>query len=114
MMTPHQPGTMIRDDRDIWPDDVPMGAFSIHMGAPAEYEATAHIIFVCPNGHRCGVFIGPRFVDRKNPDMACVWGWDGNMDRPTLTPSINCIAEKDGAKTGGCGWHGHITAGIIR
>jgi hypothetical protein len=36
------------------------------------------------------------------------------MEKPTLTPSINCIAEKDGKPTGGCGWHGFITCGIMK
>ena len=31
------------------------------------------------------------------------WQWDGNMEAPTLVPSIGCDAK--------CGWHGHITAG---
>ena len=29
------------------------------------------------------------------------WNWDGNRDRPTLTPSVNC---------GRC-WHGYIRNG---
>ena len=33
------------------------------------------------------------------------WHWDGNMQAPTLTPSIGCDAR--------CGWHGHITAGDV-
>lgn len=31
------------------------------------------------------------------------WGWDGNWDAPTFTPSVNC--EKH------CGWHGYIRKG---
>lgn len=49
-----------------------------------------------------------------NPDGQCdfrlgepvpdkVWAWDGNVEAPTLTPSVNCL--------GGCGWHGHVTNG---
>jgi len=34
------------------------------------------------------------------------WGWDGNEDAPTLTPSIHSAPDK-----GGCGWHGFMTAG---
>jgi hypothetical protein len=104
---------MNRDNRDTWPSDAPIGTFDIERGAPEGYAATAHILFVCPNGHRCSVLLGPSFVDRSTPDRLCVWGWDGNMDQPTITPSINCISEKDGKPTGGCGWHGHITNGEI-
>jgi len=32
------------------------------------------------------------------------WSWDGNVDRPTLAPSINCE---------GC-WHGFIEEGEYR
>jgi hypothetical protein len=33
-----------------------------------------------------------------------VWGWDGNEDRPTITPSIHCIDR----------WHGWLEAGRLR
>lgn len=33
------------------------------------------------------------------------WGWDGNLNKPTITPSVNCDHEKR------CGWHGHIMSG---
>jgi len=107
-------GNMRRDDRDEWPPDEPVGSFDIECNGVEGYAATAHIIFVCPNGKRCTVLLGPTFVDRSAPDRLCVWQWDGNMERPTITPSINCIAEKDGKPTGGCGWHGFITNGVMR
>lgn len=112
------PGNMNRDSRDVWPDDEPIGSFDINAGPGHGVQgypgANGHIIFVCPNGKRCSVLIGPNFVDRPSPDALCVWGWDGNLDKPTLNPSINCLAEKDGKPAGGCGWHGHITNGVIR
>jgi hypothetical protein len=108
-------GNMIRDDRDIWPDDEPIGSFDIELrGVQGYLSSTAQILFVCPNGKRCSVLLGPVFVQRPTPDAVCVWAWDGNLERPTLTPSINCIAEKEGKPTGGCGWHGFITNGVIR
>lgn len=105
---------MIRDSRDEWPADVAVGTFDIELGKTQGYESTAHIMFVCPNRRRCAVLLGPNFVDRATPDDLCVWQWDGNLDQPTIHPSINCIAEKDGKPTGGCGWHGFITAGVMR
>ncbi len=33
-----------------------------------------------------------------------VWGWDGNEDKPTLTPSIHALGQ----------WHGFMTAGRLR
>ena len=105
---------MTRDERDVWPDDVPIGTFEIRVAGVQGYPgASGGILFVCPHGHRCGVLVGPQFVARPAPDALCIWGWDGNLDRPTLTPSINCIAEKDGQPTGGCGWHGWIRDGVI-
>lgn len=64
-----------------------------------------------------------QFRCRNNPKKICVvdltlgvhvdddgnkrrrWHWDGNMESPTITPSIGCDSR--------CGWHGHITAGDI-
>mgnify|MGYP001618140822 FL=1 len=34
------------------------------------------------------------------------WHWDGNIEEPTLSPSIGCDAR--------CGWHGHIINGEIK
>jgi hypothetical protein len=108
------PGNMVRDTRDEWPDDEPVGSFDITLGSVEGYENSAHMMFVCPNGKRCALLIGPKFVQRTTPERLCVWQWDGNLDRPTITPSINCIAEKDGKPTGGCGWHGFITSGVMQ
>lgn len=36
------------------------------------------------------------------------WEWDGNLDAPTLAPSIWSKKDK-----GGCGWHGWIKAGVM-
>lgn len=108
-------GNMHRDDRDEWPSDVPVGTFDIEPSKIAEYPgATAHIIFVCPNNRRCAVLLGPQQVGRPAEGKLCIWAWDGNVERPTITPSINCLAEKDGKPAGGCGWHGFITNGVIR
>jgi hypothetical protein len=34
------------------------------------------------------------------------WQWDGNIEQPTITPSLNCNGQ------GGCGWHVTITKGV--
>lgn len=104
---------MQRDLRDVWPDDVPIGTFDIEDGTIATYPgATAHLMFVCPNRRRCGILLGPTPVPKTPERQLYVWGWDGNKDRPTLHPSINCQAVyPDGTPASGCGWHGHIAAG---
>lgn len=105
---------MCRDKRDVWPDDVPVGTFDIEVGGMQGYpDCTAHIQFICPNNRHCAVLLGPRHVNRPTPESLCIWGWDGNFDSPTITPSINCLSEKDGKPAGGCGWHGFITNGTI-
>jgi len=38
------------------------------------------------------------------PDKERWWGWDGNEDKPTLTPSILDPGH----------WHGYLTAGFFR
>lgn len=107
-------GNMALDVRDDWPADVPVGTFDIEPGTVTGYPgATAHLTFVCPNGRRCGLLLGPAAVSRPRPDALSIWQWDGNRDYPTITPSINCLAEKDGKPAGGCGWHGFITKGRI-
>lgn len=93
---------MVRNTADEWPDDAPPGTFDI----PVE---GGRIMFVCPNGHRCGVLLQPFTAEGLNS-----WTWDGNANAPTLSPSINCIAEKDGKPTGACGWHGFIQKGVMR
>lgn len=57
--------------------------------------------FACPNtGLPCGaILIGLK----EKPSAKPSWRWDGNLDRPTLKPSINCV--------GGCGWHGFVIEG---
>lgn len=108
-------GNMHRDERDEWPPDTPVGTFDIEGSGLQGYPGcTGHLTFVCPNNRRCTVLIGPQHVDRPTPDALCIWGWDGNRELPTLTPSINCLSEKDGKPAGGCGWHGFITNGVIR
>ena len=105
---------MVRDQRREWPADTPPGTFDIGVGglrrSPShggelEPGVTAHILFVCPNRRRCAVFLGPVAREPLAADSVRVWGWDGNLERPTLNPSINCA--------GGCGWHGSIAAGTI-
>ena len=38
-----------------------------------------------------------------------VWGWDGDLERPTLTPSIN----SEGGPGPWYKWHGYLRAGEL-
>lgn len=44
-------------------------------------------------------------TDPSVQDPTRRWHWDGNMETPTITPSIGCDAPPR------CGWHGHVTKG---
>ena len=61
------------------------------------------MIFPCRGGRftACIIRITTGEPDEKNS----VWHWDGNVEEPTITPSIGCNKR--------CGWHGTITKGVI-
>lgn len=43
-------------------------------------------------------------VHRGSSDGVRVWGWDGNEESPTLTPSIHDLGN----------WHGHLVNGVLK
>jgi hypothetical protein len=59
--------------------------------------------FACPkHNRRCGdMVIAGRTIFKRGSGGVPQWEWDGNVEWPTFTPSINCK---------GC-WHGFIRAG---
>lgn len=40
----------------------------------------------------------------EKPPGERTWAWDGNFEKPTLSPSINCV---------GC-WHGWLQSGVFK
>ena len=42
-------------------------------------------------------------IQKGEPGGARVWGWDGNEEKPTLTPSIHAPGE----------WHGYLRNGRL-
>lgn len=46
-----------------------------------------------------------RFGLWQRPASGITWQWDGNVERPTITPSIDC--------KGGCGRHFIMTNGRV-
>jgi Family of unknown function (DUF6527) len=45
-------------------------------------------------------------IRRGDPEPSgLVFGWNGNLESPTLMPSIGCDQR--------CGWHGHLTNGEL-
>jgi hypothetical protein len=71
---------------------------------------TAHSIrFRCPCG--CGDCIGIGIKLASDPipegfDREDFWDWNGDKEKPTLTPSIQAV--------GGCQYHGYLTAGVFK
>lgn len=54
------------------------------------------IIFTCPCG--CGDLSAIAVTGTR------AWAWDGNVERPTLNPSVK--------RTTGCKWHGWLRDGV--
>lgn len=62
----------------------------------------AALDFTCPCG--CGsVHVISVSVGEKKPHH---WLWNGNIEKPTLTPSIQCLTP--------CRWHGFLTDGVFK
>ena len=60
----------------------------------------AGMIYCCPCG--CGRTGALRF--RPSEPSHPSWQWDGNMEAPTLTPSVHHVGH----------WHGWLTDGVWR
>ena len=61
-----------------------------------------HIVLpgsIRPDSIRCSTASPTIIQDNFGP----VWGWDGNEDKPTLSPSLHWPGQ----------WHGHLVAGRL-
>lgn len=56
----------------------------------------AGMIYCCPCG--CGNIGALPFRPHASPS----WDWDGNMEAPTLQPSVHHVGH----------WHGYLSAGV--
>lgn len=97
----HQP---IKMQRVAAPEEV--GEFRFHN--PNGIHGTLHIEVVVPaplpDDPQHGVWqYLPVKVGPANQDASRNWGWDGNEEAPTLTPSIHTIGH----------WHGFIRNGFL-
>lgn len=77
------------------------GAFEIRDLRPT-YDSLG-MAFICP----CGCGSESYMPMREGASDSFHWGWDGNRDLPTLTPSVF-------QKGMPCQWHGYLVAGIWR
>lgn len=60
--------------------------------------------FGCPCG--CGRVYGATFKPHKPTGG---WDWNGDREKPTLTPSLGCYEDRGSAYH----WHGYLTAGVF-
>jgi hypothetical protein len=98
---------------DWWQKDPPLGAFMIHESTvdqqfpevkPVADRPTVTIrYFTCmlPNGSTCTIPLRPVPATGRPVNGGHSWEWDGNQEKPTLTPSINSVGA----------WHGWVRAG---
>lgn len=88
---------------------VPAGYFTFCDG----YDGTrdVSILHGCPCG--CGV-LGAISLKRYGNSERPVWQWDGNREKPTLTPSILIYQLDENGNVTGEHWHGYLTEGVFR
>jgi len=80
-----------------WPDGRPFLLFK---------RVISRSVRMCPRGRgECMVPLFPQAYSH-----GATWHWDGNRDAPTLTPSINCLAEKAGQILAGRLWPARFCA----
>jgi hypothetical protein len=65
----------------------------------AEYEGKRCLYICLPGDARMDAIR----VQRGAPGGDRVWGWDGNEEKPTITPSIHSVGS----------WHGWLRAGRL-
>lgn len=68
-----------------------------------------YLAFGCPCGNNCdsGSIVHNNYISvvRGKTNTPHQWGWDGNWDSPTLSPSIQ--------RHGACNWHGYLRNGVF-
>lgn len=81
--------------------------------APPAPGEIGRLNYACPRGGgNCGSI---RVRNGEKPKSPKTWGWNGNVEHPDLTPSINCLAKdpKTNEPYAGCGWHGWLDKGGV-
>jgi hypothetical protein len=62
-----------------------------------------YFCMVLPSGQRCSIPLRPVPQADMPINGGHSWQWDGNEDKPTLTPSVNVVDH----------WHGWVKAGRL-
>jgi hypothetical protein len=100
----HRPGDFQYQDVGYNPIDDPLQAIKEDYASGS--GGLARFAFVCPRlgilcSHGSGLIIGYK----EKPNFKPTWAWNGNIEKPSLTPSINCSFN------GKCLWHDYVTDG---
>ena len=88
------------------PTDVSLVNGSICWFVPVGPGSRRRLRILCPCGCRgvSDLFVISPGETPPTEESAVVWRWDGNVEKPTLFPSV--WLER------GCGWHGFLRGGI--
>lgn len=78
---------------DIDAEGAPPGAFEYFRSRERD---RAGIFYVCPCGCKSWGVLNFR------PAVSPSWEWDGNVEAPTLSPSVHHVGH----------WHGYLRAGV--
>lgn len=70
------------------------------------HDEPAGMLYQCPCG--CGAIHGANF--KGYGGGYAEWDWDGNRDKPTLSPSLGLWPKDD---KGNYHWHGFLKAGVF-
>lgn len=99
----------VPSDTDLWTVDVPEGSFWWYrQGHNNETWRALWVKMpydVAQNAHRWHN-LRVREAGKPRPPEP-FWEWDGDENKPTLTPSIGCGPKDDH------NWHGYLTAGRL-
>lgn len=88
----------LQESQTVNPGDFAWDFDSDQLGG--DRNKPTHYIYVClPGEHHLSAIE----VQHGQPGGPRIWGWDGNEDKPTLTPSILTPDR----------WHGHMQAGRL-
>ena len=72
-------------------------------GSEQPNVSPGRLMFLCPCG--CGSIAGIRVAGEYR------WEWNGDLDKPTATPSIRIAGGRGGGAE--C-WHGYLTDGVFK
>ena len=81
------------------------GVFNFYGSTNSNSSLIYGMMFICPCG--CGILASIAFKNNKD-SKGPIWRWDGNKERPTISPSININKGEIGS------WHGFLRNGEFK